>query len=103
MSRMITVGLVVQLEAKPEMAEELAEFLRNARELAAKETGMPVWLGLRTSPTTFWIVDAFFADADRKAHFGGEITKALGANSKRLLAAAPVVMPAEVLASKVSP
>lgn len=101
MSNTITTGLVVQLEAKADMGDEMAEFLKSACELANQEAGAVVWFGLRTSATTFWIVDVFVTEADRQAHLAGEITKALGANSKRLLAAAPVVLQAEVLAAKV--
>ena len=56
---------------------------------------------LRTSPTTFWIVDPFPAEADRQAHIQGRIAAGLMANAERLLASAPEILPADVLAAKV--
>src|SRR3954452_14369142 len=96
-----TVALVVKLVAKPDTKDEVAEFLAGAIELANAEEGTPVWLALRSDDTTFWIVDAFPGEAERQAHLGGEIAKALMANAERLLAAAPEIAQAEVLAAKV--
>lgn len=97
-----TVALVVKLTAKPEMRDEVAEFLAGAVELANAEPGTPVWFALRSDDTTFWIVDAFPGDAERQAHLDGPIAAALMANADRLLSAAPEIVSAEVLASKVS-
>ncbi len=97
---MVTVGLVVKLTAKLEMAEEVATFLTGALELANQENGTPVWMALRTDPTTFWIVDAFPSDAERQVHLSGPIAEALFANADRLLSAAPEVHMSDVLAIK---
>lgn len=97
---MVTVALVVKLEAKPETAEEVGGFLTSALALANEEAGTPVWMALRTSDTTFWIVDAFPGDAERQAHLAGPIAAALMENADRLLSAPPEINPAEVLAIK---
>lgn len=97
---MVTVGLVVKLVAKPETADEVDAFLTGALALANEEAGTPVWMALRTDATTFWIVDAFPTDAERQAHLGGPIAAALMANADRLLAEAPEINAAEVLAIK---
>ncbi|HET6952318.1 MAG TPA: antibiotic biosynthesis monooxygenase [Acidimicrobiales bacterium] len=97
----LTVSLVVKLVAKAETAGELGEFLAGAVDLANDEAGTVVWFAFRTDPTTFWIVDAFPSEADRQAHLDGPIAAALMANAERLLAAAPEILPAEVLAAKV--
>ena len=60
-----------------------------------------MWFALRTDDVTFWIVDAFPGDAERQAHLGGEIAKALMANAERLLAEPPELGMADVLAAKV--
>src|ERR1700748_1305505 len=96
-----TVALVVKLVAKPDTKDELADFLAGAVELANAEEGTPVWFALRSDDTTFWIVDAFPGEAERQAHLGGEIAKALMANADRLLAEPPELGMAEVLAAKV--
>ena len=97
---MVTVGLVVELEAKAEMAEKLAAFLTSALPLAQAEPATIAWFAMRTSPTTFWIVDAFPTDAGRQAHLQGPIAAALMASAAELLASAPRLLTADVLASK---
>lgn len=97
---MATKALVVRLEAKEETAEEVGSFLTGAVELANEEAGTPVWFALKTAPTTYWIVDAFPGESERQAHLDGPIAAALMANADRLLAEAPSIQPAEVLASK---
>lgn len=98
---MLTVALVVKLTAKDETKAEVAEFLAGAVELANAEQGTPVWFALRSDEHTFWIVDAFPGDGERQAHLDGPIAAALLANADRLLATAPEINPAEVLAAKV--
>jgi quinol monooxygenase YgiN len=97
---MVEVALVVKLTAKAGMEAELAEFLTGALSLANDEAGTEVWMALRSDQSTFWIVDAFPGDAERKAHLEGPIAEALFANADRLLDAAPEVHPADVLAIK---
>ena len=95
-----TVALVVKLVAKPDTKDELATFLAGAVDLANAEAGTTVWFAMRSDDTTFWIVDAFPGEAERQAHLGGEIAKALMANAERLLAEPPEIAQADVLAAK---
>jgi quinol monooxygenase YgiN len=97
-----TVALVVKLVAKPGAEETVAKFLKGALELANAEAGTSVWFALRTDTATFWIVDAFPSDVERQAHLTGPIAAALMENAEALLAVAPEIMPAEVLAEKVT-
>ena len=101
MSTVPTVALVVRMQARPETRDEVAQFLTGALELANAEAGTPVWFALRTDDTTFWIVDAFPGAAERQAHLDGPIAAALMQNADRLLATAPEILPADVLAAKV--
>lgn len=102
MTMSTTVALVVKIVAKAETHDEVAQFLAGAVELANAEAGTPVWFALRSDATTFWIVDAFPSDTERQAHLGGPIAAALMGNADRLLAQAPEINFADVLASKVS-
>lgn len=97
---MTEVALVVKLNARPELAEEVSGFLAGAVELANQEDGTPVWFALRSDETTFWIFDAFPGDGERQAHLAGPIAEALLANAERLLAGPPEIIPADVLAAK---
>ncbi len=94
-------AFVAKMVAKPGQEEELAEFLTGALVLANEEIGTVVWFAARTDESTFWIFDAFATEADRDAHANGAIVDALGQNAERLLAVAPQIMPAAVLASKI--
>jgi quinol monooxygenase YgiN len=100
-SSALTVAFVAKLVAKPETADEVADFLAGAVGLANDEAGTVVWFALRTDETTFWIVDAFPGQDERQAHIEGPIAAALMANADRLLAQPPEILPADVLASKV--
>lgn len=97
----LTLSYVVKLVAKDDTTEEVADFLASALPLANAEAGTVVWFALRTDATTFWIVDAFPSADARTAHIEGPIAAALMENADRLLASAPEIMPADVLASKV--
>ncbi len=90
-----------KMVAKPCQESALADFLAGALSLANDEPGTVVWFAVRTDESTFWIFDAFATEQDRNAHATGAIVDALGENADRLLAVAPEILPAGVLASKV--
>lgn len=93
-------AFVAKMVAKPGQETALADFLTSAQALASQEQGTVVWFAVRTDEATFWIFDAFATEADRTAHAQGAIVDALGNNADRLLAVAPEILPADVLASK---
>ena len=97
---MVRAALVVRLVAKPGKEEQLRAFLAGAQTLAERENFTPAWFALRTEPRVFYIVDAFANYEDRDRHLNGDIAKALMANATELLAQAPVIEKAEVLAAK---
>lgn len=101
MSSPLTTALVVKMTAKPETRDQVAQFLTGALELANTEAGTVVWFALRTDESTFWIVDAFPSTTKRQAHLDGPIAAALLQNADRMLASAPEILPADVLAAKV--
>lgn len=92
-------AFVARIEAKPEKAENVAALLAGALPLAEAEAGTVDWYAARTSPTTFWIFDTFGSEQARTAHAEGEIVAALTANAE-LLAGAPEILSADVLAAK---
>lgn len=93
-------AFVARIEAKPDKAEEVAALLTGALPLAQAEEGTVDWYAARTSPTTFWIFDTFGSEDARQAHINGEIAAALMANADELLASAPEILAADVLAAK---
>ena len=97
---MVTKAIVAKLVAKDDTKDEVAEFLAGALPLAEAEDQTIQWCALRTDDTTFWIVDAFPDAEGRQAHLDGPIAAALMENADALLAEAPQILPADVLAAK---
>ncbi len=96
----VSTALVVRCVAKPGKEAEVGKFLSGALPLAESEGFTPAWFALRTAPNTFYIVDAFANDADRKKHLEGNIAKALMAKASELLAEPPRIEKADVLGAK---
>lgn len=99
---MVTVGLLLRLEAKPGKEAEVEQFLRDGLALVQEEPLTTVWFALRMGPSTFGIFDAFANDAGRQAHLAGKVAAALMAKAPELLAQAPSIEQVEVLADKLS-
>lgn len=97
---MVTRGLIVRLEAKPGMKEELASFLRDALPLVQAEEETIAWFALRAGTSSFAIVDVFPDDAGRQAHLDGAVARALLGRADELLAGPPEIEPTDVLAAK---
>jgi quinol monooxygenase YgiN len=97
---MVTVGLFVQLEAKPGKEAEVEAFLRAGLTLAEAEPATTAWFGIRLSGSTFGIFDAFPDEAGRSAHLSGRVAAALGEKASALLAKPPTIERVDILAVK---
>jgi quinol monooxygenase YgiN len=97
---MTAVSLYVELKAKPGKEEEVASFLASAQSLVAAEPGTIAWFAVRYDKGTFAIFDAFDNEAGREAHLTGQVAAALMAHADELLATAPQIRKADVLADK---
>ncbi len=97
-----TKAFVARIVAKPGQEEHVARFLAGALPLAQAETTTPVWFALRASASTFYIVDAFADAAARQRHLDGQIAAALMKHAGELLAEPPEILPADILAEKVT-
>src|SRR5690242_9432233 len=93
-------GLLALLEAKPGRGDDLAEFLRQGRQLAAAEQGTVTWYAFRISETTYGIFDTFETEDARQAHLNGQIPAALAKVGADLLAKDPDIRPIDILAVK---
>jgi len=94
---MVTVGLLVRLEAKPGKESEVANFLRSGLALVEAEPATTTWFAIRMGPSTFGIFDAFPDEAGRQAHLTGRVAAALMAKATIvtvLLPQPPVVIAA---------
>jgi quinol monooxygenase YgiN len=97
---MVTVGLLVRLEAKPGKESEMEQFLKSGLALVEEEPETDVWFAIRMGPSTFGIFDAFPTDSGRQAHLSGKVAAALMAKAPDLLAQPPVIENVDVLAVK---
>ena len=74
---MVTVGLLVRMEAKPGKEAEVENFLRGALPLVEQEPATATWYAIRLGPSTFGIFDTFPDDSGRQAHLTGAVAAAL--------------------------
>ncbi|HEY1655892.1 MAG TPA: antibiotic biosynthesis monooxygenase [Candidatus Tumulicola sp.] len=97
---MVTVGLLVRLEAKAGKEAELESFLKGAVSLVNAEPATIAWFAIRMGPSTFGIFDAFPNEDGRTAHISGKVAEALFAKAPELLTQAPTIEKVDVLATK---
>lgn len=97
---MTAVALYVELKAKPGKEDAVAAFLADAKDLVDAEPGTITWFAVRFDQSTFAIFDAFDSEAGREAHLSGKVAAALMENAEELLAEAPQIRKADVLADK---
>ena len=97
---MVTVGLLVTLEAKPGKESDLAAFLKSALPLVEEEPQTTAWFAVHLRSSRFAIFDAFPSEAGREAHLAGQVAAALIENAPELLASDPSIETVDVLADK---
>jgi quinol monooxygenase YgiN len=99
---MVTVALLVRLEAKPGRESDVEDFLRGGLALVEAEPATTAWFGIRLGPSTFGIFDAFPDEAGRNAHLTGRVAAALGEKASELFAKPPTIERVDVLVAKLS-
>ena len=97
---MITKGLLVRLEAKSDMHEQVKNFLISALPLVQQEPATTAWFAIHFGGSEYGIFDVFPDNAGRDAHLSGPIAKALMANAETLLSKPPQIQKLDVLAYK---
>jgi quinol monooxygenase YgiN len=97
---MVTVALLVRLEAKPGKEKAVEEFLKGGLAIVQEEPATTAWFAIRMGASTFGIFDAFPGEAGRQAHLSGRVAAALMAKAGELLAKPPVIEKVDVLAAK---
>jgi len=97
---MVSVGLLLRLEAKPGKEAEVESFLKGALPIVDDEPETIAWFAIRMGPSTFGIFDAFPGEAGRQAHISGRVAAALKAKASDLLSTPPSIEKIDVLASK---
>ena len=96
----VELGLYVEIDARPDKVDEVAQLLKSAQALVEAEPGTINWFALRIGDTRFAIFDTFNNESDREVHLNGEVAKALMGKAPELLVGMPHIHKCEVLASK---
>ena len=97
---MVTVALLVRLEAKPGKEADVENFVKGGLPIVQEEPATTAWFAIRMGPSTFGIFDAFPDEAGRQAHLTGRVAAALMAQASDLLAQPPSIEQVDVLAAK---
>lgn len=97
---MVSKGLLVRLEAKSGMDDQVEEFLISALPLVRQEPATTAWFAIRFGRSEYGIFDVFPDDSGRDAHLSGAVAKALMANAETLLAEPPKIQKLDILAHK---
>ena len=97
---MVTVGLLIRLQAKPGHEAAVASFLEGVMPLVRDEPATTALFGIRFGPSDFGIFNAFPDEAARQAHVTGHAASALFGRADELLAAPPTVEPVEIVVAK---
>jgi quinol monooxygenase YgiN len=98
---MVTVGLLLRIEAKPDKADEVEAMLTTAVNHIRHETATLVWFAFRLGPTTFGVFDASVDEANRQAHLDANLGALSGELAAQLFAGSPSVEKVDVIAAKI--
>jgi quinol monooxygenase YgiN len=96
---MVTVGLLVRLEALPGREADVEKFLQGGLSLVQEEPATIAWFAIRLGPSTFGIFDVFPDESGRQAHLSGRVAAALKENASKLFAQ-PTIEQLDVIAAK---
>lgn len=96
---MVTLGLLLRLEAKPGKEADVENFLKGGLPLVEQEPATTAWFAIRLGPSTFGIFDVFPDESGREAHLSGRVAAALQENAE-LFAQAPDIQKLDVVAAK---
>ncbi len=98
-SMMVKVGLLVEIDIKPELAAEFEGRLRATLPAIEEEPGTVVWFAIRVGSAKYAVVDVFPDDASRQEHLdAGRVRLAA---IKDLFASPPRITRTDVIAAKI--
>jgi quinol monooxygenase YgiN len=86
---MVTLALLVRLEAKPGKEAEFESFLRGDRSAIQEQPATTAKFAIRLGPSTIGIFDAFPDEAGRQAHLTGRVAATSKAMASELFAQPP--------------
>jgi quinol monooxygenase YgiN len=96
----VTKGLFVRAQAQPGKEADVEQLFQDAVAMVEAEPQTTVWFGVRFTPDTFGIFDAFPDEAGRQAHLAGQVVEQLRTRGAELFTAPPAIEQVDVLAEK---
>jgi quinol monooxygenase YgiN len=97
---MVTVGLLVRLEAKPDKVADVERFLEGGLDIVNEEPDTIAWFAIKMGPRSYGIFDVFPTDDGRQTHLEGRVAEALMAQAADLFSEPPDIGQIDVLAAK---
>jgi quinol monooxygenase YgiN len=97
---MVTVGLLVHLEAKAGKEADVERFLEGGLALVNAEPDTTAWFAVKMGPSSYGIFDVFPSEAGRQGHLQGRVAEALMAQAADLFSEPPDIGNVDVLAAK---
>lgn len=96
---MVTLGILIRFEAKPDKVAAVESMLRSALQQVRGDASTVAWHALRVGPTSYAVFDAFEDEAGRQAHWDA-YSKPLEAAAPDLFTAPPTVDFVDILGAK---
>ena len=96
---MVSVGVLVRFEAKPDKVDEVEALLRALVAQVRREESTIAWFGFRLGPTTFGVFHAFADEAGREDHLAAA-GEAMQVAASELFTAAPAVDYVDIVTAK---
>ena len=97
---MVTVGLLVRVEAKADKVADVERFLEGGLDIVNEEPDTIAWFAIKMGPRSYGIFDVFPSDEGRQAHLEGRVAEALMAQASDLFSEPPDIGQIDVLAAK---
>ena len=94
----VTKGLVLRFKAKPGKEADVAQLLRDTREIADKEPGTLAWFANDYGGGQFGTFAVFADNSGRFTHLTGQIPRDLGMTGLSLLGGVPEVSLVDIMA-----
>lgn len=96
---MVTVGILIRFDAKPDKVAEVESMLRSALLQVRGDVSTIAWHAMRVGPASFAVFDAFEDEAGRQAHWDA-YSKPLEQAAPALFTAPPTVDFVDILGAK---
>lgn len=94
-------ALYIRLQAKPEKAVELEEFINNKLHLIQKEEEALTWYAIKLDPSNYGLFVTFENEVDLKMHIAGPFMDELNRSASHMLSCKPEYTQADLIATKI--